>query len=63
MGPKAITFALALLFNLTDVAEKFFNATDFTILGLLLLALHMAGWGTGYDWRGAYRRRTYRSRR
>lgn len=59
----AIVFALALLFNLGDVADKFFNPTDFTIIGLLLLALHLAGFGAGYDWRGAYRnRRRYYSR-
>jgi hypothetical protein len=59
----ALVFFLALIFSLGDVVEKFFNPTDFTILGLLLLALHMAGFGTSYDWRGATRRRYTRRRR
>jgi len=59
----AVVFLFALIFSLDDVAQKFFNPTDFTILGLLLLALHMAGFATSYDWRGATRRRYSRRRR
>ncbi|MGA6204307.1 hypothetical protein ACPESR_06070 [Nocardia testacea] len=44
----AVAFGLALLFDLTDAAlgESITGAT-FVTLGLLLVALHLAGFGTG----------------
>jgi hypothetical protein len=46
----AIVFAFGLLF-------------DLTMLGLLLLALHLAGVGSGVAWRGRVGRMGSRSRR
>jgi hypothetical protein len=46
----AIIFAIALLFDLADVKTDAFNYATLVTLGLLFLALHLAGFGTG--WRG-----------
>ena len=62
-GIAAIVFALALLFDLDESSGRFFNPTTFTIIGLLLLALHLAGFWSGYDWRAATRRGYSRRRR
>lgn len=55
----AIIFVVALLFDLADVSSDAFNSTTLMLLGLLFLALHMAGVGTGFNWRSraGYRRR------
>lgn len=49
----AIVFALALLLDLFEIhaGDAFTNATLVT-LGLLLLALHLAGIGAAWTWRG-----------
>jgi hypothetical protein len=47
----AIVFVLALLFDLADFSSDAFNNTTLMLLGLLFLALHMAGVGTGWNWR------------
>lgn len=47
----AIVFAIALLFDLADVYSDAFNNGTLTVLGLLLLALHLAGVGTSTSWR------------
>jgi hypothetical protein len=54
----AIVFVIALLFDLADVSSDAFNSTTLMLLGLLFLALHMAGIGAGYNWRSraGYRR-------
>ena len=55
----AIVFVVALLFDLADVSSDAFNSSTLTLLGLLFLALHLAGVGTRWNWRsraGSYRR-------
>ncbi|GAA1582709.1 hypothetical protein GCM10009678_76800 [Actinomadura kijaniata] len=52
----AVVFAIALLFDLVDVSTDAFNFQTLVTLGLLLLALHLAGIGT--SGRGSWRRRT-----
>jgi len=47
----AIVFALALLFDLADVSSDAINNGTLTVLGLLLIALHLAGVGTSTNWR------------
>ncbi|RAY13991.1 hypothetical protein DPM19_17035 [Actinomadura craniellae] len=42
----AIIFALALLFDLADISSDAFNYATLVTLGLLFLALHLAGFGT-----------------
>ncbi|MFI0356114.1 hypothetical protein [Actinomadura sp. 9N407] len=58
----AVVFGLALLFDLADVASDPFDYQTLITVGLLLLALHLAGIGGGTDWRsrGWSRRRTTR---
>jgi hypothetical protein len=53
----AIIFGLALLLDLADVdvGDAFTNATLVTA-GLFCLALHLAGVGAAWQWRGAKRR-------
>ncbi|GAA0580475.1 MULTISPECIES: hypothetical protein [Actinomadura] len=58
----AIVFALALLFDLADITSDAINNGTLTVLGLLLLALHLGGVGAGTDWRSRGRGRT-RARR
>jgi hypothetical protein len=53
----AIVFAIALLFDLADVHSDAFNYATFVTLGLLFIALHLAGIGTSTSWRGRARRR------
>ncbi|GAA2272372.1 hypothetical protein AB0C84_44115 [Actinomadura sp. NPDC048955] len=49
----AIVFALALLFDLADISSDAINNSTLTVLGLLLIALHLGGVGTGggANWR------------
>ncbi|NDU73258.1 hypothetical protein GWI34_11515 [Actinomadura sp. DSM 109109] len=56
----AIVFALALLFDLADISSDAINNSTLTVLGLLLVALHLGGvgGGAGANWRP--RRRTRR---
>ncbi|WP_067465029.1 hypothetical protein [Actinomadura macra] len=56
----AIVFVLALLFDLADVTSDALDYQTLITLGLLLLALHLAGVGAGTDWRA---RRSSRRRR
>lgn len=60
----AIVFGLALLFDLADVHSDAFDYLTLDTLGLLLVALHLAGFGAATNWRnrGWSRRRT-RTRR
>ncbi|MFI0486050.1 hypothetical protein [Actinomadura sp. 9N215] len=55
----AVVFGLALLVDLADVDSDVFTLQWLSVLGLLLLSLHLAGVGTSFDWRnrGSYRRR------
>ncbi|MQY08697.1 hypothetical protein [Actinomadura macrotermitis] len=52
----AIVFAIALLFDLADVSSDAFNYETLVTLGLLLIALHLAGIGAGTNWRRGRRR-------
>jgi hypothetical protein len=56
----AIVFGLALLFDLADVATDPLGSGTLVTLGLMLVALHLAGVGTRTDWRSRSwsRRRT-----
>jgi hypothetical protein len=56
----AIVFVLALLFDLADVSSDAINNGTLTVLGLLLLALHLAGVGAGWNWRSRVGARRYR---
>ncbi|MEU5882895.1 hypothetical protein [Spirillospora sp. NPDC047279] len=60
----AIVFGLALLFDLADVQSDPFNYMTLVTVGLLLLALHLAGVGGSTNWRGRnWSRGRARSRR
>ncbi|MCW2943825.1 MAG: hypothetical protein JWR24_542 [Actinoallomurus sp.] len=59
----ALCFALALLVDWLGAGSDFFNYPTLDTLGLLFIALHLAGVGTGYDWRGRGRNLRTRSRR
>lgn len=59
----AIVFALALLFDLADVTSDAFDNQTLVTLGLLLLALHMAGIGASTNWRRSWSRPRPRTRR
>lgn len=50
----AVVFALALLFDLADISSDAFNYATLVTLGLLFVALHLAGVGTASP---AWRRR------
>jgi hypothetical protein len=54
----AFVFALALLFDLADVSSDAFNTGTLSTIGLLLIALHLAGYGG--SWRGWSRSRRRR---
>jgi hypothetical protein len=56
----AIVFVVALLFDLANVSSDVFNSSTLTLLGLLFLALHLAGVGAGYNWRSRVGYRRYR---
>lgn len=59
----AIVFAVALLFDLADVQSDAFNNITLMVLGLLFLALHLAGIGASTNWRsGNWSRGRGRSR-
>ncbi|HEV7932497.1 MAG TPA: hypothetical protein VGP70_09315 [Actinomadura sp.] len=51
----AAIFALALLFDLADIHSDAFNYSTLVTLGLLFIALHLAGVGAGSSWRGRRR--------
>jgi uncharacterized membrane protein len=53
----AIVFAIALLFDLAGVSSDAFNNITLMTLGLLFIALHLAGVGTTTAWRGRGRGR------
>jgi hypothetical protein len=54
----AIIFALELLLDWTDTkTSDAFTPQTLLFLGLLFLALHLAGVGTGFNWRARTRRR------
>jgi hypothetical protein len=59
----AICFAIALLCDWLGTGSDFFNYQTLDTLGLLLIALHLAGFGASYDWRGRGRAWRSRSRR
>ncbi|MBO2449829.1 hypothetical protein J4573_22195 [Actinomadura barringtoniae] len=59
----AIVFAIALLFDLADVTSDAFDYQTLITLGLLLLALHMAGFGTSTNWRRSFAKTRTRTRR
>ncbi|SEG66852.1 hypothetical protein SAMN04489712_108230 [Thermomonospora echinospora] len=47
----AIVFGLALLFDLADIQSDPFDYMTMVTLGLLFLALHLAGVGATSTWR------------
>ncbi len=53
----AVLFGLALLFQLLNISLSVITATVLITAGLLCLALHLAGVGTGVRVRGYTRRR------
>ncbi|GAA2637474.1 hypothetical protein SMC26_08305 [Actinomadura fulvescens] len=55
----AVVFGLALLLDLADYSSEILNLQWLTVLGLLVLALHLAGVGSNFNWRdrGSYSRR------
>lgn len=55
----AIIFGIALLFDLADVHSDAFDYQTLITLGLLFMALHLAGFATSTNWRNRsnYRRR------
>ncbi|WP_119732088.1 hypothetical protein [Thermomonospora amylolytica] len=54
----AIIFGLALLFDLADIQSDPFDYATLVTLGLLLLSLHLAGFGgTAASWRARSRSR------
>jgi hypothetical protein len=59
----AICFAVALLVDWLGTGSDFFNYQTLDTLGFLLIALHLAGFGTSYDWRRRSRAWRTRSRR
>jgi hypothetical protein len=59
----AVCFGLALLCDWLGVGSDFFNYPTLDTLGLLFIALHLAGFGTGYDWRSRGRAWRTRARR
>ncbi|WP_018656413.1 hypothetical protein [Actinomadura flavalba] len=53
----AVIFGLALLFDLADIQSDPFDYATLVTLGLLFVALHLAGIGAGSNWRGRGRGR------
>jgi hypothetical protein len=47
----AVLFGLALLFQIIGFSAEFINASTLTTAGLLFVALHLGGMGTGAAWR------------
>jgi hypothetical protein len=48
----AILFAIAFIINATGTAvSAIFDPTSLLLVGLALLALHLAGIGSGWNWR------------
>lgn len=56
----AVIFGLALLFDLIDFSSDAFNTLTLVTLGLLFLALHLAGVGTAVRTGGWSRSRVRR---
>jgi hypothetical protein len=56
----AIIFGLALLFDLADIASDPFDYQTLITLGLLFVALHLAGFATSTNWRTRGRTRSRR---
>lgn len=53
----AVLFAIAFIINATDTAvDAIFGPTSLMLLGLAVLALHLAGVGTGWGSRSRGRR-------
>ncbi|QLY34646.1 hypothetical protein H0264_24680 [Nocardia huaxiensis] len=46
----AVSFGVALLFNLFDASLGEITEATLVVLGLLLVALHLAGVGAGRSW-------------
>jgi hypothetical protein len=59
----ALCFAIALLVDWLGAGSDFFDYQTLDTLGLLFIALHLAGFGTGYDWRSRSRGWRTRGRR
>ena len=59
----AVFSALGLLCDWLNVGSDFLNYPTLDTLGLLCVALHLAGFGTSYDWRSRGRAMRGRSRR
>src|SRR5579859_6484396 len=54
----AIIFAIAFLINATSTSTNaVFSPISLLLVGLACLALHLAGVGTGWSWRGRGKRR------
>ena len=53
----AVFFGLALLFQLLGISLSVINVTVLMLAGLLCVALHLAGVGSGVQVRGDSRRR------
>jgi hypothetical protein len=54
----AVLFGIAFIINATETStDVIFGSTSLLYLGLTLLALHVAGVGTGWSGRGRSRRR------
>jgi hypothetical protein len=59
----AVCFAIALLVDWLGTGSDFFNYQTLDTLGLVFIALHLAGFGASYDWRSRGRGWRTRSRR
>lgn len=54
----AVIFAIAYLINVTSTdTDAAFTPTSLTIAGLFFVALHLAGFGTGWSYPARRRRR------
>jgi hypothetical protein len=52
----AICFAIALILDWSAQAgNQYVNHETLLIIGLIMLALHLSGVGTGYNWRRGFR--------
>lgn len=54
----AVVFFIAFIINATETStELIFGTTSLTLVGLILVAMHLAGVGAGWQARGRGRRR------
>lgn len=54
----AVVFFIAFIINATETStEVIFGTTSLTLVGLILVAMHLAGVGAGWQARGRGRRR------